>query len=219
MDNRSIQDNTDALLGSEGSHHRGQRSAELRQQMVAARMALSAGAWKACSTALAGHLAAHLSKLGLPQRGQCVAFCWPIQNEPDLRPLVREWTDQIGIVPALPVVIAPGQPLKFRVWQPSEVLALDRYGIPTPSSGDWVQPDLICLPGNAFDDAGYRLGYGGGFFDRTLAALHPRPMVIGLCFEFARLRTIAPQAHDQPVDALVTERGVYPVLFNESAGG
>jgi 5,10-methenyltetrahydrofolate synthetase len=92
----------------------------------------------------------------------------------------------------------------------------DRYGIPTPSSGNFVTPDALLLPVNAFDAAGYRLGYGGGYFDRTLAALNsaqqpvrPRPLAIGVGFELARVGSICPEPHDLPLDAMVTERGVF----------
>ena len=90
----------------------------------------------------------------------------------------------------------------------SELYA-DRYGIPTPMAGDWLQPELILLPLNGFDAAGYRLGYGGGFFDRTLAALSPRPLAVGVGFEINRLESIHPETHDQRLDWLVTEAGVF----------
>ena len=76
-------------------------------------------------------------------------------------------------------------------------------------AGDWLQPELILLPLNGFDAAGYRLGYGGGFFDRTLAALSPRPLAVGVGFEINRLESIHPETHDQRLDWLVTEAGVF----------
>ncbi len=84
----------------------------------------------------------------------------------------------------------------------------DRYGIPTPAAGDFLQPQALLIPLVAFDAAGYRLGYGGGFFDRTLASLHPRPLAIGVGFELNRVETIHPEAHDARLDAIVTEAGV-----------
>jgi 5,10-methenyltetrahydrofolate synthetase len=87
----------------------------------------------------------------------------------------------------------------------------DRYGIHIPAQGESLRPDAILMPLNAFDAAGYRLGYGGGYFDRTLAVLEPRPLAIGVGFELARVASIRPQAHDLRMDAIVTEAGVFVV--------
>ena len=87
----------------------------------------------------------------------------------------------------------------------------DRYGIPYPVSGQILFPDVLLLPVNAFDAAGYRLGYGAGYFDRTLAQLAAqkrRPLAIGVGFELARVDSIHPAAHDVPLDAVVTEGGI-----------
>ncbi len=92
-----------------------------------------------------------------------------------------------GTRAALPVVVQEGAPLAFRHWAPETPLEPDRYGIPTPMAGEWLIPDLILLPLNGFDGEGYRLGYGGGDFDRTLAALTPRPLAVGVGFEINRL--------------------------------
>ena len=133
---------------------------------------------------------------------------WPIRREPDVRTLLEKWM-AVGVRAALPVVIAEGAALRFREWTPDSALAPDRYGIPTPTTGDWLLPDLILLPLNAFDVAGYRLGYGGGYFDRTLAALSPRPLAVGVGFEINRLESIRPEAHDQRLDWIVTENGAF----------
>jgi hypothetical protein len=82
-------------------------------------------------------------------------------------------------------------------------------GIPYPAASAELAPDAVLLPMVGFDAAGYRLGYGGGYFDRTLAAFARRPLVIGVAHELARLETIYPQPHDAAVDYLVTERGIY----------
>jgi 5,10-methenyltetrahydrofolate synthetase len=113
------------------------------------------------------------------------------------------------------VVVEANAALFFREWTPQTTLIADRYGIPTPVDGDFVQPEALLLPLNAFDAAGYRIGYGGGYFDRTLAALRQQakaPLAIGVGFELARVDSIHPEAHDQALDAVVTEAGVFRTL-------
>ena len=114
-----------------------------------------------------------------------------------------------GAVTALPVVVAPGQPLVFREWHPGVALAPGPHGIPQPAGSDPVDPTAALVPMNGWDEAGYRLGYGGGFFDRTLASLARKPVVIGVSYELARMKTIRPQGWDIPMDWVVTERGIY----------
>jgi len=140
--------------------------------------------------------------------GRRVAFCWPIRNEYDARHFARTLRER-GSLTALPVVVAPRQPLLFREWHPGVALAKGALDIPYPEKSSEIAPEAVLLPMNGWDDQGYRLGYGAGFFDRTLAALTKRPVVIGVSYEQARLPTIYPQAWDIPVDYLVTERGVY----------
>ena len=174
----------------------------LRRDMVARRAALSDAEHDALSARIVAHLAAALPA------PRVVAFCWPIKHEPDVRAVVGHW-QALGTQAALPVVVAEAAPLAFRVWQAEMPLAEDRYGIPTPTAGEFLQPDLILLPLNGFDAAGYRLGYGGGYFDRTLAALSPRPLAVGVGFEINRLATIRPEPHDQRLDWVVTEAGAF----------
>ena len=116
---------------------------------------------------------------------------------------------QPGFAALLPVVVAPGAPLAFRAWTPDSELVADRYGIPTPTTGEFVVPQALLLPVNGFDAAGYRLGYGGGFFDRTLAAQSPAPLAIGVGFELSRTDSIRPEPHDIRLDAMVSEAGVF----------
>lgn len=137
-----------------------------------------------------------------------LAFCWPIRNEYDARHLTRTLRGR-GALTALPVVVAPRQPLEFREWHPGVQLARGVLGIPYPVGSREMAPNHVLLPMNGWDSAGYRLGYGGGYFDRTLASLAKKPTVIGVALEQARLETIYPQAWDIPVDFVVTELGVY----------
>ncbi len=137
-----------------------------------------------------------------------LAFCWPYRNEYDPRHLAANLRRR-GARTALPVVVAPKTPLIFREWHPGVKLAEGPLGIPYPEASPEVLPDHVLLPMLGWDAGGYRLGYGGGFFDRTLAALKKRPRVIGVSYESAYLPTIYPQPYDIPVDFVVTERGVY----------
>jgi 5,10-methenyltetrahydrofolate synthetase len=137
-----------------------------------------------------------------------VAFCWPYKNEYDVRHLAAALRRR-GATTALPVVVAPKTPLIFREWAPGVELAQGPLGIPYPVGSPEASPDRVLLPMLGWDGDGYRLGYGGGFFDRTLAALAKRPQIIGLAYEQAFLQTIHPQPHDIPMDFVVTERGVY----------
>ncbi len=137
-----------------------------------------------------------------------LAFCWPYKNEYDVRHLAAALRRR-GATTALPVVVAPKTPLIFREWHPGIALAEGRLGIPYPIGSPELRPDNVLLPMLGWDGNGYRLGYGGGFFDRTLAALEPRPRVIGIAYEQAYLPTIYPQPYDIPLDFVVTERGVY----------
>lgn len=172
----------------------------MRREMVARRAVLAAAVHADASAQIVAHLL-----VSLP-RPACVAVCWPIKHEPDVRAVLAPWVSA-GTLAALPVVVEAAQPLAFRAWTAETTLQPDRYGIPTPIDGPFVTPDLILLPLNGFDAAGYRLGYGGGFFDRTLAALSPRPLAVGVGFEINRLPSIRPEAHDQRLDWLVTEAG------------
>lgn len=177
----------------------------LRRELLARRQTLPADRLLAWRLAMDRHL-----QYGFPGLAKgVVAFCWPIRNEYDARHLVRRLREQ-GAAAVLPVVVGPNMPLVFREWHPGVEMALGKLDIPYPKAGPELLPNTVLLPMNGFDRQGYRLGYGGGFFDRTLAALKERkPVVIGVTFELAAIETIDPQPWDIPVDYVVTERGVY----------
>jgi 5-formyltetrahydrofolate cyclo-ligase len=136
-----------------------------------------------------------------------VGFYWPIRGEIGLHGLVRRLVEQ-GARAALPVVVEKGQPLEFRAWRPGAPLERGVWNIPIPATREVVHPTALLVPLVGFDAQGYRLGYGGGYYDRTLAAISPKPLAIGIGYELGRLATIHPQPHDIPMDAIVTEAGV-----------
>ncbi len=179
----------------------------LRRQLVERRLALSPDSFSLLSATIREHLCNHFPHLS----GLRVAFCWPVRNEPDLRPLMSFWlaSGAPGFAALLPVVTAVDAPLSFRAWTPECPMVEDRYGIPAPAEGAFLLPQALLIPVNAFDAAGFRLGYGGGFFDRTLAALQPAALSIGVGFELARVASVFPEAHDVRLDAMVSEAGVF----------
>lgn len=177
--------------------------AALRKEKLAVRVALDAQS----HAALSARLEAHLATLLTPLPPQVLAFCAPVRGEFDVRPLASLLIEH-GWRAAMPVVDAVDAPMRFRPWTPACAMTADRYGIPIPLGGPEIAPDIVLPPLVAFDPQGFRLGYGGGYFDRTLASLVPRPLAIGVGFELARVADIRPQAHDIPLDAVVTEAGI-----------
>ncbi|MEO8203406.1 MAG: 5-formyltetrahydrofolate cyclo-ligase [Betaproteobacteria bacterium] len=179
-----------------------------RERLVAARLALEPATLQDFRHRIDTHIERAFPGLG---KG-LLAICWPFKNEYDPRFLAHRLRER-GARTALPVVVAPRQPLIFREWKPGDELATGVYDIPYPATGEPVVPDAALVPMNGFDAGGYRLGYGGGFFDRTLASLratHPgKPVAIGVTYELARMQSIDPQSYDIPMDYVVTERGVY----------
>jgi len=179
------------------------RKAE-RERLIKARLALDAQTLERFRLRIDSHLERSFPGLASAK----LAFCWPIKAEYDARHLAKTLRGR-GALTALPVVVAPKQPLVFREWHPGIELAVGPLDIPYPASSAIVVPDAVLLPMNGWDGNGYRLGYGGGFFDRTLSSTTKRPQVIGVSYELARMDTIHPQSWDIPADWVVTERGVY----------
>jgi 5,10-methenyltetrahydrofolate synthetase len=175
----------------------------LRRHCLQARENLGSAEHALLSARIEQYLAAEL-QIHKPGR---LAFCWPYRAEFDARPLVTRLLDA-GWQACLPVVGDTPGPMFFRAWTPATPMQADRHGIQTPSEGAEVVPDLILLPFNAIDACGYRLGYGAGYFDRTLAVMQPRPFVIGVGFSLGVVASVYPQAHDIPVNCRVTETGV-----------
>ena len=135
-----------------------------------------------------------------------VSFYWPFKGEPDLRPLMRELAGA-HIQLALPVVVEKGRPMQFRPWVPRCKMVPGIWNIPVPDTVETVVPAILLAPVVGFDPRGFRLGYGGGYFDRTLAQLHSERQVFGIGYDCVEIPTIHPQGHDIPMTMIVTQSG------------
>lgn len=138
-----------------------------------------------------------------------LGFYWPIRNEYDARAAVTTWLEAPGRDrrAALPVVIKRDAPLEFRSWTPASAMRAAGFGTSIPATGEAKIPNCLLVPLVGFDAAGYRLGYGGGYYDRTIAALDRRPTLIGVAYSGSELPSIEPMDHDCRMDWIVTERG------------
>ena len=133
-----------------------------------------------------------------------LGFYWPIQSEYDARPAVTKWlSGSTSRLAALPVVLRRAAPLVFRRWTVKTAMVPAGFGTSVPEPDERLAPQTLLVPLVGFDRAGYRLGYGGGYYDRTLAALSPRPVTIGIGYAACRLESIMPQNYDLKLDQLV----------------
>lgn len=173
---------------------------ETRTRLIDQRIRISAedrAAWsERISLALGQALASSEDKL--------IGFYWPFRGEYDPRSLLSSMQAH-GTRLALPVIVERGQPLIFREWSPGSHMTQGVWNIPMPEAGETICPDLLIVPLVGFDAQGYRLGYGGGFYDRTIAGMPTKPRTIGVGFELGRLTTIYPQSHDISLDRIITE--------------
>jgi 5-formyltetrahydrofolate cyclo-ligase len=176
---------------------------ERRASLIAERQAIPQAERQRLQPVITGLLVDRFPELG----GGTIGFYWPIRGEIGLHHLIRKLIEA-GASAALPVVVETRQPLEFRAWRPGSPLERGVWNIPVPAERQVVNPTVLLVPLVGFDEQGYRLGYGGGYYDRTLAASHPRPLAIGVGYELQRLATIYPQLHDVPMDAIATEAGV-----------
>lgn len=174
-----------------------------RERLIALRLAIPARERRRHSDAIARWLDQALGDIA----GRTVSAYWAFRGEPDLRRWMEGLAER-GAVCALPVVVQPRAPLTFRSWRRGDALQPGVWNIPVPANGSSVTPDVIIAPVVGFDADCYRLGYGGGFFDRTLAGL-PRPSrLVGVGYAAQVIRTIYPQGHDIAMDMVVTEDGI-----------
>lgn len=178
------------------------RKAE-RERLIAARLAIPTAERDRLSQRIATWLDGALGDVS----GRIVSVYWPFRGEPDLRSWIKG-LEARGAVGALPVVVQRHAPLVFRSWRRDEPLEPGVWKIPVPSHGIAVTPDIVIAPVVGFDPHCFRLGYGGGFYDRTLAALPRRTRIVGVGYEQQAIRTIYPQDHDVAMGMIVTENGI-----------
>lgn len=176
-----------------------------RAALLARRQAVPAAQHREWTAVMTRRLVGGFPLLG----GMTVSLYWPFQGEFDARFAIREFR-QRGAIAALPEVVQKAAPLRFREWWPGVATTPGVYDLPVPDTRV-VVPQALLIPPVGFDTRGYRLGYGGGYFDRTLAAIKPEPLKIGVAFELSRIDTIYPQTHDIPMDFVVTEACIYRV--------
>lgn len=157
----------------------------------------------------AAHLLSRLEDVGI-RSGSAVAGYWPIATEIDDRPLLARLHEH-GCVCALPVVVAKGAPLAFRRWAPLDEVEPGDHGTWQPLAfAEEVTPALVIVPLLAFDKAGWRLGQGVGYYDRTLARLRAdgRVVAVGMAYAAQRFRAVPHGPLDQPLDWLLTEQSL-----------
>jgi 5-formyltetrahydrofolate cyclo-ligase len=177
---------------------------EMRARMIDARLGIPAEEHERSSRAIENRIEGILEPL--PPR--TLSAYWPFKAEVDLRPLMRRLQAR-GWITALPSVVRRRSPLEFLEWTDGMEMDLGPYDIPVPRSHKVVRPDVVIAPLVAFDRNNYRLGYGSGFFDITLAELKPPPLTIGVGFEITGVETIYPLPTDVPLNLIVTEAGVW----------
>lgn len=172
--------------------------AEARKAAFTARKAAFAAGQGQAAELLADVLAGHA--------GKALAGYMPMRTEIDPLPAMAAHDGPVGV----PVIIGKGQPLRFREWSPGCAMVAGEFGALIPAEGAWIEPEVLIVPLLAFDARSYRLGYGGGFYDRTLEALRakgPR-LAIGFAFAAQEVAEVPIDATDQRLDMVVTELGV-----------
>lgn len=149
------------------------------------------------------------------RRFEIIGIYWPIRGEIDVRELAYMHLRRGGDV-ALPVVVARGAPVEFWRWRPGMRMQRGPWNIPIPGERELLQPDLLIVPLVGCDEGCYRLGYGGGYYDRTLAAAARRPFCAGLGYSQGHLLSIYPQPHDIPMDTIVTDGFALPQMASDA---
>lgn len=172
----------------------------MRQALIGRRLSLDGALRKATGERAKRQL---LETIDL-RRFETLGVYWPVRGEIDVRDLAVEHLKNGGRV-ALPVVVTKSAPVEFWSWRPEMSMTRGVWSIPIPGQREVLNPDALIVPLVGFDPQRFRLGYGGGYYDRTIAAAARRPYCAGLGYEEARLESIFPQPHDLPMDVIVTD--------------
>ncbi len=189
----------------------------LREQAGARRRDLH----RAAARTAGGQLVENFFAALAPPPGTAISGYWPIRDEIDPRPLLAALGER-GCVCALPAIVAMDQPLEFRRWQPGDALIRGRFGTSEPAAdAEIVTPAMLLVPLLAFDRRGNRLGYGAGFYDRSIAALRRAgpAVAIGLAYAGQEVDNVPHDPADVPLDWLITETGAICVGDQPAAGG
>jgi 5-formyltetrahydrofolate cyclo-ligase len=185
-----------------------------RARLFAVREAIEPEARRQQAAAIGRKLLAAVAELTADEPAD-IAVYWPIRAEPDLQDCYAGLAAR-GMRLLLPVVVEKDQPLRFHRWRPGDELGRDRLGIPAPLDAPARVPGIVVMPFVGIDLQGYRLGNGGGYYDRTLPGIAPDAMRIAVGYASCEIRTIYPQAHDVPAHIVVTDETVK--LFNRGGG-
>jgi 5-formyltetrahydrofolate cyclo-ligase len=182
-----------------------------RARQIEARLRVPVADRQAASASIGARVDAYCRQQGLLTPGAIVSGYWPLRGEPDLRPWLGQLHDQ-GITVVLPVVVEKGAPLRFRRWFPGCEMEKGFWNIPVPAAPGEFTPTVLLAPVVGWDPRQcYRLGYGGGYFDRTLALLDAKQLpyrTIGIAYEAARLESFEPLPHDIRLHVIITENAL-----------
>ena len=192
-----------SLPGFEPGFEPSRDKQKLRRQLQAERQTLIDRHQRAM------HLQEVLRVWLLDRADYLIGAYWPIKGEFDTLPALFRWTEadskrQIG----LPVIDKTTKQLRFHLWYPGCEMEEDAYGIPKPKNTPLLQPQVLLVPCVGYGPRGVRLGYGGGFYDRTLATLQPAPHTVGLAYANGFVPWLQPEPHDVPLHTILTDEGL-----------
>jgi len=192
-----------STVADDDLHQNGLKT-EMREQVLARRSILASQDRVDAADVAAKHF---LDEIQIDS-GMCIAAYWPIRDEIDCRPLLISLMDSMHSV-CLPMVMGDEVPLEFRLWEAGAPLYPAGFGTLAPAeTAPTVEPDLIIIPLLGFDQFGTRLGYGKGYYDRTIAGMDKNPTLVGYAYSVQELENIPRETHDIPLDYVVTEIGV-----------
>ncbi len=178
-----------------------------RERLIEARLKLPVEYRQQASRQIAERVDAYCRRRNLLAPGRIVSGYWPLRGEPDLRPWLEKLNGE-GVITVMPVVVEKATPLRFRRWTPGCQMEKGFWNIPVPAAPEEFIPEVLLGPVVGFDERGYRLGYGGGYFDRTLELLRNQGRdfhVIGIALDEARLSSFEALPHDIPFNAMATQ--------------